>query len=264
MGRTLRLSRVGWAIVIFIFAAVLLSVGLLKPAQRFVAPVLTPIGRVSYSIVEWWKGIFAERSARATLEAENATLRQRLTDVELERTALDKQLAELKLLRQESDFLNRRSLKGVAGRVVGRAQTSAQVLLVDVGSQEGIRTGAPVIANEGILIGVVTAVAPATTEVRLLTAEGTDIAVRVERQDGPSGVLVGERGVGMQLTLVPKGETIAERQLVMTADVDPRIPSNLLIGSIATLEEVPGALFQNASVIPSLAYDQLSVVTILQ
>ncbi len=258
-----RLSPVGWSVVVLVAAALLLSLGFLKPLQRVTAPILTPVGRVAYDVVQWVGGVFSHRSSVEELAEENASLQNRIVQLELERTTLDKQLVDLKLLRAETDFLNRKSLSGVPGRVLGRSQSSAQVLLIDIGTVQGVRSGAPVIAHDGILIGTIIAAGPATAEVRLLTAEGTDIAVRVDRQDGPSGVLVGERGVGMKLTLVPKNQSIAEEQLVLTSDIDPRIPSSLVVGKIANLEEVAGDLFQTASIIPTVAYEKLSVVTVL-
>ena len=210
------------------------------------------------------QAIFHHRASTADLQRENADLKSQLVQTELDRAALNQQLAELKISRTEADFLQRRSLQGVTARVIGRSQTNAQVLLVDVGTRQGIAVGAPVLASGGVLVGTIVDAGDVTSNVRLLTAEGTNVAVRVEKQDGPSGILVGERGVGTRLTLVPQSEALQPKQTVVTSDVNPQVPSSLLIGTISVIDAAPGALFQTATVIPSISYESLNVVTILR
>ncbi len=259
-----RLSSTGWIVSITLILSLLLVAGMLRPVQRLVAPILNPIGRVSYTLVERVQAIFHHRASTADLQRENADLKSQLVQTELDRAALNQQLAELKISRTEADFLQRRSLQGVTARVIGRSQTNAQVLLVDVGTRQGIAVGAPVLASGGVLVGTIVDAGDVTSNVRLLTAEGTNVAVRVEKQDGPSGILVGERGVGTRLTLVPQSEALQPKQTVVTSDVNPQVPSSLLIGTISVIDAAPGALFQTATVIPSISYESLNVVTILR
>ena len=241
----------------------LLALGMLQPVQRVVAPILKPIGRVSYNLVEKVQTFFSHRASTTDLQKENSDLKARLVQAELDRASLNQQLAELKISRSEADFLKRRSLAGVTARVIGRSQTNAQALLIDVGSRQGVIAGTPVLASGGVLVGTVIDVGEVTSNVRLLTADGTNVAVRVDKQDGPSGILVGERGVGTRLTLVPRSDILQPKQVVVTSDVNPQVPSGLLIGTISVIDAAPGALFQTATVIPSVPYERLNVVTVL-
>ncbi len=258
-----RTPSVGWLTIAIGILALLLSLGLLQPVQRLVAPVLTPIGRVSYTIVDRVSGFFKHRASTSDLQQENEDLKSRLVQAELDRASLNQQLAELRITRDEAEFLQRRSLQGRTGRVIGRSQTNAQALLIDIGAQQNVRVGAPVLASGGVLVGTIIDVGESTSNVRLLTTEGTNIAVRVVKQDGPSGILIGERGVGTRLTLVPRSDSIEPKQAVITADVNPQIPSGLLIGTLSVIDAPPGALFQTATIIPAIPYEQLNVVTVL-
>lgn len=259
-----RLSPAGWITLVVVGFSLLLVLGLLQPVRRVLTPVLTPIGRVSYSTVDWVATFFRHRASKAELKRENGELQARLVQAELDRATLNQQLAELKVTREEAEFLKRRSLQGMPGRVIGRSQTNAQALLLDVGSRHGVRAGAPVLASGGVLVGTIIDVSDSTSNVRLLTAEGTNVAVRVGKQDGPSGILVGERGVGTRLTLVPRSDTLQPKQSVITADVNPQVPSGLLIGTLSVIDAVPGALFQTATIVPAVPYERLNVVTVLR
>lgn len=259
-----RLPSTGWITISTLILAILLAVGLLQPVQRLVTPILKPIGRVSYAVVDKVASFFRQRSSTSKLQQENVELKSRLVQAELDRAALNQQLAELKIVRDEADFLKRRSLQGVTARVIGRSQTNAQALLIDIGTRQGVVVGAPVLASGGVLIGTIIDASDTTSNVRLLTAEGTNVAVRVDKQDGPSGILVGERGVGTRLTLVPRSDTLQPKQSVITADVNPQVPSGLLIGTISVIDAAPGELFQTATVIPTVPYERLNVITVLR
>ena len=259
-----RLSSVGLVITTVLLLGILLTVGFLGPVQRVLAPVLHPIGRVSYTLVDRIATFFRHRTSLAESKRENTDLKARLIQAELDRASLNQQLAELKIVREEADFLKRRSLQGATGRVIGLSQTNSQALLIDIGTQQGVHVGAPVLASGGVLIGTIIDASEVTSNIRLLTAEGTNIAVRVEKQDGPSGILVGERGVGTRLTLVPRSDSLQPKQSVVTADINPQVPSGLLVGTISVIDVAPGALFQTATVIPSIPYERLNVVTVLR
>lgn len=259
----LRLSAIGWVIGVVLFVALIFSIGFFGPVQRFAVRVLAPIGRITHRLVEGVDTTLSNRKNTQSITDENVTLKDRVLQLELERAALNQQLAELKVLRIEQAFLDRRSLKGVAVRVIGRSQANAQRLLVDSGSEKKIERGSPVLAGDGILVGVVEDVQEGTCSVRLLTADSTNVAVRVRDQSGPPGVIVGERGVGIRLTLVPQNEKLEKGQAIITADADPQIPSGILVGTIATIDVAPGALFQSASLLPILPLDRLNVLTII-
>jgi len=264
MARTpFHFSSVGWAVVVIAALTLTFSVGLFQPVQRLLVRALAPVGRVMHTFATRIDGTLADRRTAAATAKENESLRSQMVALELERAGLNQQLVELKLLREEQDFLARRSLTGVPTRVIGRSQVNAQRLLVDVGSQAGVQSGAPALAAGGVLVGVVEDVEDSTSSIRLLTADSTNVAVRVRDQSGPPGVIVGERGVGMRLTLVPQNEKLETNLAVITADANPRIPSGILVGKVSTIDVAPGALFQSAAVLPAVPYDRLSVLTIL-
>ena len=107
--RPLRVIPNSWVIGVTISLAILTALGLLGPVQRFAVRVLAPIGRVSHRAVEGIRVTFADRKHSQDVATENTTLKERLLQVELERAKLNQQLAELKILRAEQSFLDRRT-----------------------------------------------------------------------------------------------------------------------------------------------------------
>lgn len=240
-----------------------LVVGILEPVRGLAARVVAPVGRVAYGVFQWVDVRLAQRQTTKDIKAELLRLQEQLTETQRALAQAQQQLVDLNLVRTEKEFIERRNVQGVPVHVIGRSSVNAQELLVDAGQQKGIRQGAAVLAPAGVLVGMVREVADGTASVQLLTSSSTNIAVRTRKPDGPPGIVVGERGTGLRLTLVPQNEELKSGDLVITADVQPSIPSGLLIGSITNIDVQPGALFQSATVLPATAYDRLSVLTIL-
>lgn len=261
--RSFRFSSTGWILAGVSIFGLLLAVGFLPPVQKLAVRVLSPLGRIAHTIVEGARLTITDRQQTVDVEAENTALRERVVQLELERASLNQQIRELNILRDEQAFLDRRSLQGIAVRVIGRSQLNTQRVLVDGGQDLRIQRGAPVLAGDGVLVGLVEDVLAGSSSVRLLTADSTNVAVRVRDQSGPPGIVVGERGVGMRLTLVPQNEKLEKGQAIITADADPQIPSGILVGTISTVDIAPGALFQSASILPVLPLDRLNVLTVL-
>jgi rod shape-determining protein MreC len=263
MAQRPNLSRQTWIVLGIVFAALLMSIGVLKPLQKLFIPVIRPIASSAHSIGARIDGFLSERRNITAIRKENTELNKRIVELEQTTTELNQKLSSLKLLREEEDFLKRKKISGKLVYVLGREQTNAQELLIDRGSADGIAVGMPAIDSNGIMVGIVNIVNESTASVRLLTAEGTNVAVRVERSDGPPGVIIGELGTGIRMTLVPQNQVLKNGDTIVTSDLETKIPSGLLIGSITSIDAQPGALFQTASVLPAISYNQLSILTIL-
>ncbi|MFA6043128.1 MAG: rod shape-determining protein MreC [Patescibacteria group bacterium] len=259
----IRLSSRGWTIVVSVGIMLALIIGILEPVRGVATRVVAPVGQVAYQVFQWVDGRLAQRQTTKDAQAALARLQEQLTETQRALAQAQQQLVDLHLVRTEKAFIEGRHLQGIPVHVIGRSSVNAQELLVDAGGQQGIRQGAAVLAPAGVLVGMVREVAESTASIQLLTSSSTNVAVRTRKPDGPPGIVVGERGTGLRLTLVPQNEELKSGDLVITADVQPSIPSGLLVGSITNIDAQPGALFQSATVLPATAYDRLSVLTVL-
>ncbi|RJO59269.1 rod shape-determining protein MreC [Candidatus Parcubacteria bacterium] len=250
-------------LAVFLIVAALTFAGVLPIVQRIIKPILLPVSQLVNRVVTNVAQNFKSREDLQSLESENQALQQKIVELEIRQADLNRRLSELQLLRKEEDFLNRHELRGQPVRVIGRSQSSAQLLLLDAGLNQGLSLGQPVIAADGVLVGLIQEVGEITSSLKLLTSEGLNIAARVENETKSPGIVTGEKGVGIKLTLVPQNEVLQSSQSVVTSDLDPKVPSGLLIGSISKIEQTSGLLFQSATVIPALPYDTLNVLMVL-
>lgn len=192
------------------------------------------------------------------LRRENADLAARAADAEAARARAD----ELERLTTASA-----PWTTVTGRVVAlRAERGgAWTATLDVGSDDGVTASTTVLAADGAA-GRVREVAASTSEVLLLPDPRSGVGVRVE----PSGQLGTARGTGepgtLALTLLDPQARLSPGDRVVTLGSDggrPFVPG-VLLGEVASVDAVPGAITRTATLRLAVDPTRLDVVAVVQ
>lgn len=233
--------------------------GLLRPVERLIVQALAPLGRSSLALVRGngqrttddLKRRLQELEKRvAKLSVENVTLRQSLEAAHSSGT--------------QQTFLQKRKLSGIPARMFARSPDStSEYILVDAGKRRGVSPGLPVIIENGIIIGSVTAVDDESSRVLLTTDNRSTFAGVAADNPTAQGSISGVRGLSLRMDLIPQSETLQEGQIVVTSGLDANIPPGLVLGEIDRVEKQPGAVLQSASLRPLFTPARLDAVTIL-
>lgn len=202
--------------------------------------------------------------SRVKLQDENTQLKQRLTALAIDYV----DYAELRGKVQELEtLLAYRQTSGRAGifaRVMGRSgEIEGDTLLVDQGSEEGSTVGAAVISGEGMFLGVVIAVEPHASIVRLLIDESSNIGVKLMNATETIGIAEGQGGVLLKVSFIPQSADVAIDQLLATSGLDPQIPPGLVVGVVKEVLKDEHDPFQAVLVEPLIDLEHLSIVEIL-
>lgn len=177
-----------------------------------------------------------------------------------ERDSFARDTAELKSLRAENlalksalDYQGGKDEKFVTARVVAaHYEGTSQFLTLDRGSSSGVVTGAAVVVMDGIFIGKIGEVWEHAASVILLADASSKTSVVLTDEGGEElpGVLEGERGITIGVSLIPQDKKIIPGSLVISAGLDASVPRGLLIGSVGRVEKEEGEAFQRALVDP--------------
>lgn len=211
-----------------IFRATLLS-------EKSVSQLLNPPDNVQ----EAYKDLLAENNRLKTLAEEN------------------QQLKELLELKKEKQY------ELVVANVLSRDPVNRNILVLDVGENDGISQGEAVVVNNGIIVGKIIDVTSDSSKVRLLIDRFTKLSVKIGDEHQISGVLSGSLGLTMHLNYIPQDQEVKKNDLVVTADLDVDIPAGLVVGKIEEIEYSEGELFKDASVSPLIDYDTLAIVAVI-
>lgn len=232
-----------------IIALSLLGLSRIKILETLSAP-FAEIGKFSGILTTPFRN-----EEKQALIAENQMLKKKLVDQQ----KLQKEAAAL---RDQFESTKTKSLRLLPAQVVGvfafvPGVTTAEFITLDKGVNDGIEKGQAVIIEDH-LIGIVSVVGKALSRVQLIAGPKTIITAKVLSQEGNGGneVLGVVKGLGWEelvLENVLPSETVKVKDIVVTkGDLDVHgkgIPADLIIGTIASVEKKPSALFQTAKVI---------------
>ncbi len=235
---------------------------------------LTPMSRILLNPIvsaqSWLAKRYQAVQSLITQPEDVTTLRQQNSALEAENSSLQVQIVELQQQVTEAQLLS--TLVDYERRHVENQYTAAAVIARDVspfmhyviinrGSDDGLRKGMPVITQQGLL-GSIAAVTAGAARVQLINDPGSSINV-ILQQSGVEAVLNGLITGEIELDMISQNATIQPGDLVITSGLGGNFPANIVIGQVVTIRSDAFALFQSASVQPAVDFSQLDIVLII-
>jgi rod shape-determining protein MreC len=209
-----------------------------------------------YEMVRSPDDISAIRKANEDLVNENARLRSELIQ-------LQEQLKDIEILYSLLQVARTRPDSNyVAAMVIGRdSNPFMRYVIIDQGSDSGLRHGMPVITAQG-LVGRVDAVTASAARVQLVTDPGSAVNVRLP-EAGADGMLIGSVTGDLTLEMIPQENQLRSGELILTSGLGGTYPSNILAGQVVSVRKIETALFQSASVQPVVDFSSLRAVLVV-
>lgn len=250
---------------------VLLVIGLIAFA---LGGYLTPLTRLVFnpfiSAQTWLSTRFQTLQNYLSAPQDLARLRQRNVELEAEVSRLqaeiidlNQQLAETRVLSALVDFARvHPDNRYVAASVIGRDPSPfVKYVILNRGSDDGLRRGMPVVTQQG-LVGRVAAVTAGAARVLLITDPDSSVNVRLEPSEAQA-VLQGSVTEELTLDMIPQSVTVQIGDLVLTSGLGGNYPADILVGQITSVRRRETDLFQRAAVQPVVDFTRLEIVLII-
>lgn len=252
-------------------AIILILVGLVLFAlSGYMRPLFSTVTSPLISAQEWlstrflavYEFVTVPRDV-AALRARNQALEDEVAGLQAQIIELQQQLREAQLLYALLDFARARpQYQYVAAAVIGVDPSPfLHYVIIDHGSDDGLRHGMPVITDQG-LVGRIDAVTASAARVQLITDPGSVANVRLEGLDADGqirGSITGE----ITLDMVSQDVNLQPGVLVLTSGLGGNYPANILIGQVVSVRKSTTELFQSAAVQPVVNFSQLRAVLII-
>ena len=199
----------------------------------------------------------------ATLRQRNAELENQVSNLQTQVIELQQQLNEAKVLYALLDFARTRpENEYVASSVIGRDPSPfLHYIIIDHGSDNGIRHGMPVVTEQG-LVGRIDAVTASASRVQLITDPSSVINIRLQRTK-TEALLNGSLTGDVNLSMVPQDVDLQSGELVLSSGLGANYPGDVVVGQVLTVRKQETDLFQSASVQPSVDFSNLRAVLVI-
>lgn len=237
--------------------------GYLRPVSRYLlAPVI--------SAQTWTATRFAAIKSYISspqdmnrLRQQNSDLNAEVSRLQAEIISLKQQIDETRVLSALVDFARvNPEYRYVAASVIGRDPSPfLQYVIINRGSDDGLRRGMPVVTQQG-LVGRVAAVTAGAARIQLITDPGSKINVRIEPSRAEA-VLQGEITGDVSLDMIPQSAEVKTGDIVLTSGLGGNYPPNILLGQVTGVRSRDNDLFQRASVQPVVDFNQLEILLVI-
>jgi rod shape-determining protein MreC len=205
----------------------------IRSVLALVAYPIQQAARVPVLVAEGVAGYFGSQSR---LQAENAELRARLLASSLDAQRYESAAAEASNLRRLIGAAERLERKSIPTEILYAGRDPfARKVIVDRGTQHGVRPGSPVVDETGV-VGQLTRAHAFVSEVTLLTDKGQAIPVQVLR-NGLRAIAFGDGASGMlELRYMAANADVENGDLLVTSGLDGTYPAGLPVASVVRVE----------------------------
>ncbi|NTU55630.1 MAG: rod shape-determining protein MreC [Anaerolineales bacterium] len=198
-----------------------------------------------------------------SLRQQNTELQNEVAELQAQVIQLQQQVGETQVLAALVDFAQARTentYKGAA--VIGRDPSPfLHYVIINVGSNDGILRGMPVVTDQG-LVGRVDGVIADAARVQLITDPASSVNVRLQNAE-EEGALVGSVTGDVILQLIPQDAVVETGDLVLTSGLGGGYPPDLIVGQVVNIRSRDFDLFQQATIQPVVDFNRLQIVLVI-
>jgi rod shape-determining protein MreC len=197
------------------------------------------------------------------LRQQNALLESQVTQLQTQLIELEERLGEAQVCFALLDFgRTNPQYEYIAATVIGREISPfLQYIMIDKGTEDGVRYGMPVVTQRG-LVGRVDAVIAGAARVKLISDSTSVVNVRLKSAEIEvqlQGSLTGD----IFLDMIPLDETVELGDVVLTSGLGGNYPPNIFVGQVLSTQRRDNAIFQTASVQPIVDFTAINAVLVI-
>ncbi len=258
------MKRFRFALIIVVLAAIFHFVPFFNGAETWAVRGIARAGYGLRNAAFSVRGFFVNVSGSDRLARENAALKDENRSLQEKLAAVSALGSENETLKGLLEFRSRTDLAFIPAEVVGSdPDATIRALIIDRGSEEGIRRGDPVIVGNGTLVGKIERVSAGRSTVLLPSDPRSAIGVMLAERPEANGVAQGEKGLVVAMTLIPQHAAVEKNDVVVTTGREQFIPRGLILGAIESVTVVPSDPFMSATIIPAVDAIALTKVVVL-
>ncbi len=232
-----------------------------NPVAGVLIEMLAPVQKVVKGTVNFTTGLWSKYIGLINTHDENIRLKKEIDRLMIENSRSRELLSTYKRLQELLNFRGDSDETALAAQVIGRDPTGFKSIIIDKGSNAGIKENMPVFNAKGV-VGQIVSVSYNYSKVLLLIDQNSAVDCIIERSRD-SGIVKGVSSKICTLDYVLKTSDVSVGDLVITSGLDRIFPKGNSVGVVTKVEDTPGELFKNVTIKPSVDFSKLEEVLVL-
>ncbi|MBI3941954.1 MAG: rod shape-determining protein MreC [Chloroflexi bacterium] len=235
----------------------------LDSAESITLRALLPAGSTLATFGNRISNIYETARNLDSLRQKNVELQERVDALTIENVRLHEAELQNTTLREQLNFReSRRDLKVLSADVIGRDPNNLQQsLLINLGAEDGIKAGMPVITSRG-LVGRIIRVGQRSSKILLVNDPSSSVTAMVQGSRA-TGILDGQIGGPLRLTQIPPNDDVRPGDIILTSGLGGNFPKGLIIGQVTSVKHRDVDVFQEAEVQATVDFSRLELVMIV-
>ncbi len=230
--------------------------------DRFVVEVCSPVYKLFRGTVKVFEEVWFGYFYLVGLREENQRLKAEVSRLTMENTRFREQLATHKRLKALLKFKETINEPTVAAQVIARDPTGwFKSIIIDKGSEAGVKVNMPVVNWQGA-VGRVVDVSPDYAKVLLIIDQNSAVDCLLQRSRS-RGMVKGISAKLCKLDYIAESSDVAVGDVVITSGLGGVFPKGLPVGEVVEVRDVPGALFKDVKIRPSVDFSKLEEVLVI-
>jgi rod shape-determining protein MreC len=230
--------------------------------KRLILESVSPLLKATASIKRTSQGIWDNYVDLRSVRQENVQLREEIQGLETRLRESEEARRENQRLKTLLDLREKQPFHVTPAVVVGKDATNwFHSVLIDRGSRHGVARHMVVIATGG-LVGQAVDVSPSSARVQLITDPVSSVGVLLQASRA-TGLLVGAQSGRLRIRYLPVRADVRAGEPVITSGLGGVYPKGILVGNVVAVDKRSGALFQEATVEPSVDFSLLEEVLVV-
>lgn len=237
--------------------------------QNLSGSLKKPVQGAVGAVADWLEGIYGYMYKYDDLQAENESLKSQLAEAQAEARDEKSAAEENERLRNLLDFKEKHTdYQLESAKIVARSASNwSSAYTIGKGSADGIKVGAPVITDTGVLTGTVKEVGTNWATVSTVIDAGTKIGATTS-QSGSTGMIMGDYDLMQKgyakLTYLPSDSQIFQGDTVLTSGVGGAFPEGLVVGTVDSVQTEAGGQVEYGLIKPGSDLNALVQVFVIK
>jgi rod shape-determining protein MreC len=230
--------------------------------QSALLEIISPVDAAFARLDEGASSIVRDYVDLMHVREDNARLRLELARVKSDRARLAELEVENEHLGELLELKNAIGANAVAANVIGSDATGlSRTLILSSGTNDGLRPGLAVVANQGV-VGKIIAVSPHASRVLLIDDHNSALD-GFDQRTRARGIVAGLVDDGLILKYADRSQDLRAGDTVVTSGLDGIFPRGLLVGTIQSVRREGPGLFLGVHITPAVDFRELEQVLIL-